>query len=136
MPYYATGENRDSYITGIRPGCRYGVPHDVEKRRDNLPDNVFSYIKEGVQREQRQRRIEEEGRARMRLEMFARVPKARGREAGMASSSSGGVAAQMGQLEREAENRQRHAALSELYERERQQWAEQLGSRGLATTRS
>ncbi|KPI85428.1 hypothetical protein ABL78_5518 [Leptomonas seymouri] len=143
MPYYASGESRDSYITGVRPGCRYGAPHDVEKRRDNLPDNVFNYVKEGVLREQRQQRIDEDVRARTRLEMFARPPHIRGGAAGHANScSSGGssghpadAASQMSQLERESETRERHAALMELYERERQEWEEKLGVRGLTAQR-
>ena len=137
MPYYATGENRDSYITGIRPGSRYGAAHDVEKRRDNLPDNVFHYIKEGVQRELRQQRIEEYTRARTRLDMFARPPKTR--TANNANSDSGAAAEaapQVSQLEQESDNRERHAALRELYARERQEWEEQLGARGLATQRN
>lgn len=133
MPYYATGESRDSYITGVRPGNRYGAPHDVEKRRDNLPDNVFNYIKDGVQREQRQQRTEEDARARTRLEMFARAPRPRGGQAGGASRDA---TPQMSQVERESENRERHAALAELYARERAEWEEELGARGLATQRA
>ncbi|KPA73582.1 hypothetical protein ABB37_09714 [Leptomonas pyrrhocoris] len=138
MPYHATGESRDSYITGVRPGCRYGAAHDVEKRRDNLPDNVFSYIKEGAQWEQRQQRIDEEARARTRLEMFARPPKARGGAAAGSSSGSPQATAssQVRRLEQESANRERHAALTELYARERQEWEEKLGNRGLAIQRA
>lgn len=136
MPYYATGESRDSYITGVRPGNRYGVAHDVEKRRDNLPDNVFNYVTDGVLREQRQQRTDEDARARTRLEMFERTPRQRGGPQSGAGAGAGTSTPQIGQLERESENRERHAALAELYARERGEWEEQLGDRGLATQRS
>lgn len=140
MPYHATGESRDSYITGVRPGGRYGVLHDVEKRRDNLPDNVFFFIKDGVQREERMRCNEEEARARIRLEMFEKKPP---RSTGDAASSSlggigGGVAAQsaaMSKLERETQTRERREALLALYQHDREEWQSILNVRGLAAKR-
>ncbi|KAG5508291.1 hypothetical protein JIQ42_08213 [Leishmania sp. Namibia] len=139
MRYYASGESRESYITGIRPGGRYGAVHDVEKRRDNLPENVFHYIKEGVQREERLRQNEEEARARIRLEMFAKKPAQRRGSGAAKEAEGGGVAEQsaaMSQLERETQTRERRAALQELYRRDREDWETQLGARGLATRRS
>ncbi|KAG5487691.1 hypothetical protein LSCM1_08054 [Leishmania martiniquensis] len=139
MRYYASGESRESYVTGVRPGGRYGAMHDVEKRRDNLPENVFHYIKEGVQREERLRQNEEEARARIHLEMFARKPGQRRGSVCAVDTESGSVAEQsaaMSQLERETQTRERRAALQELYRRDREDWEAQLGARGLATRRS
>ncbi|KAK7195255.1 hypothetical protein NESM_000451000 [Novymonas esmeraldas] len=149
MPYVATGESRDSYITGVRPGGRYGVLHDVEKRRDNLPENVFHFIKDGVQRDERMRRNEEESRARTRLEMFAKVPgqhrggtrlsgNGGGADAGGGSGVGGATeqSAAMQKLELETQTRERRAALLELYQRDREEWELDLGARGLATRRA
>ncbi|CAC9438734.1 conserved hypothetical protein [Leishmania infantum JPCM5] len=139
MPYYPSGESRESYITGIRPGGRYGAVHDVEKRRDNLPDNVFHYIKEAVQREERLRCNEEEERARIRLKMFAKKPgQHRGNGATLAAGGSGGAeqSVAISQLECETLTRERRTALQELYQRERKEWEIQLGARGLATHRT
>nr|CAJ2466450.1 unnamed protein product [Leishmania braziliensis] len=139
MRYYASGESRESYITGIRPGGRYGTVHDVEKRRDNLPENVFHYIKEGVQREECLRRNEEEARARIRLEMFSKKPGQHRGNVATIAAESGGDAEQseaMSQLERETQTRERRAALQELYQRDRREWEVRLGSRGLATQRT
>lgn len=48
--YYPTGQNRDSYISGVRPCGKFGVFHDVNARRDNLPESIFSLIKDEVDR--------------------------------------------------------------------------------------
>ncbi|KAG5511879.1 hypothetical protein JKF63_07704 [Porcisia hertigi] len=138
MPYYSSGEGRDSFITGIRPGGRYGVLHDVEKRRDNLPAHIFHYIKNDVLREERVRSNEEEARARIRVEMFSRKCGHHARNSAIASAGSHGGSEQsaaMSQLERAAEVRERRAALLELYQRDREEWDMLLGERGLAAHR-
>ncbi|GET85516.1 hypothetical protein, conserved [Leishmania tarentolae] len=139
MRYYPSGDSRESYITGIRPGGRYGAMHDVEKRRDNLPDNVFHYMKDAVQREELLRLNEEEERARIRLEMFAKKP---GRRWGNASTDAAGTSGSAEQsvaiskLEYETVTRERRTALQGLYQRELREWEVQLRARGLATQRT
>lgn len=127
MPYYGTGESRDSYITGVRPGGRYGAPHDVNQRRDGLPENVFSYIRDGVQREERMKRNEDDARARIRLELLAGKGARR-----VATGPSPAQLKAMEQINTINETRDRHAALAELYKQEMEEWEEQLGDRGLA----
>jgi hypothetical protein len=125
MTYRSSGTGRDSYIAGA--GARPGrTPHDVNARRDNLPDNVFQYLKDQVAREQYEGFVYEQQKAKY---------------AAMAGDGRGGkriVASDDGQAEevqqfldvkRAAE---RHGHLGELYQREWAQWMAELAQRGLA----
>lgn len=131
MRYQPTGVDRDSYISGLRPGGKYGAAHDVNQRRDNLPDNVFSYIRDGVVREERARLNEEEARARTRLELASGKGGKR-----MINNTPAERQANAEALEAETEVQARNEALKELYARELAEWEDMLGQRGLATQRA
>lgn len=128
MPFYATGEGRESYITGIRPSGKFGEYHDVEKRRDNLPGNVFSFIKEGVVREERMRLAEEERRYAGRM-MY--IYGTTGKK--MSGGTSADEMREIKKMEELDQMQRRHKALLELYTQEREQWESELGEKGLAT---
>ncbi|CAD2222983.1 hypothetical protein AGDE_00471 [Angomonas deanei] len=128
--YRPTGLDRDSYISGVRPTGAYGAPHDVDARRDNLPDNVFNYVASGVQREDRLREIEQDRRARIRLDIETGKGGKR-----MANSGGSHVAQTSEQLAAIADTQDRHAALLDLYQQEAAAWDDLLAQRGLATKR-
>lgn len=131
MPYWPTGQDRDSYISGVRPGAsKWGAVHDVNARRDNLPDNVFSYISEGVAREERLRQVEQDKIAVTRMQIAngkggKKMPGARAVDANAA----------MNDMEQLSILNDRHEALVALYAQERAQWEQMLSSKGLAMTR-
>lgn len=125
MPYYATGQDRDSYISGVRPCGKYGGLHDVNQRRDNLPDNVFGYIRDGVLREERLRLTELEARSRTRTEMIIGNG---GKK--MAGGAAGDERKAVQALEERAQIEARHEALLALYTAERASWDAQLAAKG------
>eukprot|EP00796_Vickermania_ingenoplastis_P008603 gene8603-6039_t len=127
MPFYSTGEGRDSYITGIRPSGRFGEFHDVEQRRDNLPANVFSFVKEGVIREERMRLAENERRYAGHMQYIYGTT---GKK--MAGGTSGDELREIKKMEAADQLQKRHDALGELYSKERELWEAQLAGKGLA----
>lgn len=128
--YHPTGLDRDSYISGVRPGARFGAFHDVSKRRDNLPDSVFATLRDGVVREERTRMIEGEVRARARLKLASGKGGKR-----MINNTPADRQANVDRMEAAIELRDRSEALRELYAFETAQWEEMLGQRGLASMR-
>lgn len=130
MPFYASGEGRESYITGVRPSGPYGEFHDVEKRRDNLPTNVFSYIKEGVIREERMRLVAEERGHQARMEMiYGRCSKK------MAGGTAGDELREIKKMEEADQMQKRHEGLQKLYTQEKEEWEQLLARKGLALYR-
>ena len=127
MPYRATGQDRDSYITGRRaPGAVSAV--DVNARRDTLPDNVFNYLKEQAAREQYEAYIYSNQRANNQLQ----------------SGKRGRRILQGGETAEQAEEKQlarteraaiRHVMLKELYDAEFAGWETELNAKGLAIER-
>lgn len=128
--YYSSGDGRDSYITGVRPSGKYGELHDVSKRRDNLPENVYNSLREGVFLESRMRLNDEEARANSRLLMASGKGGKR-----TTSSTNGGAKQALEAMDVEAQTAERHTALAELYAREACLWDELLGYRGLVAER-
>ncbi|KAH9599053.1 hypothetical protein LSM04_006440 [Trypanosoma melophagium] len=126
MPYYPTGKDRDSYISGIRPGCKFGCFHDVNKRRDNLPDHVFATIRDQVINEERVRLVDEEARALVRLQLASGN---RGKR--MAGGATGDEQREMKRMEKLESISSRYRALLELYSQEMEQWKAELALRGL-----
>ncbi|CCW64024.1 unnamed protein product [Phytomonas sp. EM1] len=125
--YFPTGVDRDSYISGVRPQGRYGAPHDVNKRRDNLPDHIFNSIRDEVIREERLRLNEEETLARSRLTLTS----GKGGKK-MFGDNSGNEQSVVDSMELVAQKEWRHQALKCLYDREREEWERLLASHGLA----
>lgn len=130
MPYRPTGCDRDCYISGVRPGGGGPALHNPNARRDNLPDNVFGYLKERVAREQYEANAAEEARARNTI--MNSTGKGGKRIAG---GSTGDWEALGQQLDRMSSVSERHDALKKLYQSEWQQWESALASKGLALTR-
>lgn len=130
MPYYPTGDGRESYITGIRPSGRFGEYHDVDQRRDNLPSNVFSYIKGSVAREERMRLAEEEKRYAGHMKYIYGTT---GKK--MAGGTSGDELREIKKMEEMDQMQRRHGALLKLYADEKEQWERELGEKGLALYR-
>ncbi|RNF01416.1 hypothetical protein TraAM80_06979 [Trypanosoma rangeli] len=126
MPYIPTGKDRDSYISGVRPGCKFGAMHDVSKRRDNLPEHVFAPIRDQVIQEERLRLVDEEARANVRLQLFSGKKGKR-----MAGGADGDERQELERVENVESVRARHRALLELYSVEREQWRMELEKRGL-----
>ncbi|ORC93307.1 uncharacterized protein TM35_000011840 [Trypanosoma theileri] len=126
MPYYPTGKDRDSYISGIRPGCRFGALHDVNKRRDNLPEHVFATIRDQVINEERVRLVDEESRALVRLQLASGQHGKR-----MAGGATGDEQREMKRMENIESISARYRALLELYSQEMEQWKAELALRGL-----
>ena len=128
MPYRATGQDRDSYITGRRAPGAAGATHNVYARRDNLPDNVFNYLKEQVAREHYEAYIQENDRANNQLAVGKR-----GRR--ILQGGETAEQAEVKQLERTELQAIRHVRLRELYEAEVAQWEEELAAKGMALDR-
>jgi hypothetical protein len=126
--YQSTGCDRDSYISGVRPGGLHAhAPHDVSARRDTLPDNVFQYLKEQVTREQYDADRHEEARAALVINA--------GAKAGKRIAVGGDVALEMKSLEATQLLTSRHLDIKALYEREMASWSAQLAQRGLALSK-
>lgn len=130
MPYRATGVDRDSYITGVRAGGGGPALHDVHARRDNLPDNVFAYLKEKVAREQYEANTNEEARARNTI-MNSTV----GGGKRIAGGSTGDWEALGRQLDRLHSVSERHQAIKDLYGGEWAKWESLLAAKGLAISK-
>eukprot|EP00758_Cryptobia_borreli_P008174 Tbor_TRINITY_DN5369_c3_g2::TRINITY_DN5369_c3_g2_i15::g.3957::m.3957 len=127
MPYHPTGVDRDSYISGIRQGNGRPIFHDVSARRDNLPDNVYRYIKEQVERERYEEYSNAEKRGRNQIEHC------KGRRVHTNNNNT------MDNINNEEyilngiyEADNRHVKLKMLYEREMQEWERELAAKGLA----
>lgn len=129
--YYPTGLDRDSYISGVRPSGKYGAAHDVNQRRDNLPDNVFNYVKDSVIREERMRLDEEEARAQVRLENASGKGGKR-----MINNTPAERQANAEAMEAETEAQERNEALKALYAEELATWETMLRERGVSTQRA
>ena len=125
MAYRSSGTGRDSYIAGAgaRPGRQ---PHDVNARRDNLPDNVFQYLKDQVAREQYEGFVYEQERAK-----YAAMAGA-GRGGKRIVASDAGVAEEAQSFEDVKRAAERHARLGALYQAEWHAWEQELAARGLA----
>ena len=125
MAYRSSGTGRDSYIAGA--GARPGrTPHDVNARRDNLPDNVFQYLKDQVAREQYEGFVYDQQRAK-----YAAMA-GQGRGGKRIVASDAGVAEEVQRFEDVQVAAERHARLGALYHQEWQQWEAELAARGLA----
>ncbi|KAG8347115.1 hypothetical protein TRVL_02061 [Trypanosoma vivax] len=127
MRYYPSGVERDSYISGVRPGKKFGVTHDVNKRRDNLPAHIFNNLREAVLQEERLRLVEEEERARAQILQFSSKHGKR-----MAGGSSGDARRELQRVSAFEMVNARHRALLELYSLEMEQWMGELAQRGLS----
>ena len=126
--YQSTGADRDSYISGVRPGGIHAhAPHDVNARRDTLPDNVFQYLKEQVTREQYDADRHAEARAALVINASAK--------AGKRIAVCGDVASEMKSLSSAQSLATRHLEIKALYEQEMAQWSAQLAQRGLALSK-
>jgi hypothetical protein len=130
MTYRPTGCDRDSYISGVRAGGGGPALHNPHARRDNLPDNVFGYLKERVAREQFEANAVEEARARNTI--MNSTGKGGKRIAG---GSTGDWEALGQQLDRMASVSERHEALKKLYQSEWSAWENALAIKGLAIGR-
>lgn len=129
MPkYYPSGDGRESYILNIRPGCRFAEFHDVEKRRDGLPLNVFQYIKSGVHLEEQKRLEDEERRIGARMEY---ITSTKGKK--MAGGALGDEIREVKHMEEVDRSERRHKEIQKLYSFERELLEEELSERGLAT---
>jgi hypothetical protein len=126
MVYFPTGCDRDSYIAGVRPGGGAHAPHNVAARRDNLPDNVFAYLKEKVTFEQFEANRVEEARLRNK------VMNSTGRGGKRIPQDTGNG---MEELELTESSIRRHLALRELYMNEAQQWEGKLNAKGLCISK-
>ncbi|EAN77740.1 uncharacterized protein TEOVI_000396400 [Trypanosoma equiperdum] len=127
MRYYPTGLDRDSHISGVRPGGGAPVSHDVNKRRDNLPDHVFASIREEVLMEERMRHVNAEARARAQLIQASGTHGKR-----MAGGSVGDDRRELERVSSAEAVNARHRALLELYSLEMEGWKEELAERGLS----
>lgn len=123
------GSGRDSYLLGKQRPSAYR-PHDINARRDQLPDNVFNYLKEQADREHFEHYVYETQKARV----LAVVGNGRGGKKINASSAdaAAGAVDETSQLASEQRMVQRHLRVKELYATERKQWDNELRQRGLA----
>jgi hypothetical protein len=125
MAYRSSGTGRDSYIAGA--GARPGrALHDVNARRDNLPDNVFQYLKDQVAREQYEGFVYEQQKAN-----YAAMATA-GRGGKRIVASDAGVADEVQRFVDVKKAAERHARIGALYQHEWAQWEAELAQRGLA----
>ncbi|CCW69770.1 unnamed protein product [Phytomonas sp. Hart1] len=125
--YFPNGVDRDSYISGVRPQGKFGAAHDVYKRRDNLPDNVFNSIRDEVLREERLRLNEEGVLVRARLT----IANGKGGKK-MLDGDKGNRQGLVDAMEQITQNECRHQALKNLYKQDREEWTTLLASRGLS----
>lgn len=128
MPYRPSGLDRDSYITGVRTGNGRSALHDVNARRDNLPDNVFRYLKEQVDKERFDSFAAEERRG------LNQIGASKGRR--IVPPRDGMSAMEADRLTVQEDVNRKYHKLKELYERERRQWEEELAQRGIALAKS
>ena len=122
----AMGTGRDSYIRLGRPGWKPAV-HNINERRDNLPDNVFSYLKEKAEKEQFEWISQQERQERVRAELLTATKSGKRivpADDGLAEEASG--------LEAMRVSAVRHEQLKALYMREMQQWSAELAAKGFA----
>eukprot|EP00744_Colponema_vietnamica_P011973 GILI01016818.1.p1 GENE.GILI01016818.1~~GILI01016818.1.p1 ORF type:complete len:129 (-),score=29.72 GILI01016818.1:89-475(-) len=124
MPYIPTGTDRDSYISGIRRGNGRSALHDVNARRDNLPDNVFRYLKEQVDKERFEAYAAAERRSKNQIDA------SKGRR--IAPPQDGISIDEATKLSEADEISIRHAKLKELYSHEMGMWESELAAKGLA----
>ena len=123
MPYRPSGCDRDSYISGV--GVKVSSAfHNVDARRDNLPDNVFHYLKEQVAREQFQSFAAQEERARVQMAAGSMGKR-------MAVGSGEETIAEMKDLGGAEKRARRHAQLKQLYYEEMRAWETELNVRGI-----
>ncbi|PBJ81120.1 hypothetical protein BCY84_00592 [Trypanosoma cruzi cruzi] len=127
MRYYPSGKDRDSYISGVRPGGKFGALHDVNKRRDILPEHVFATIRDQVIQEERLRLLDEEARAHVKLLLASGKNGKR-----MAGGAAGDERRELERVEKVEAIHARHRALLELYSLEKEQWRAELEHRGLS----
>lgn len=128
MSYRRTGVDRDSYICG-RNHAPQTNGHDVNARKDNLPANVFQYLKEQVAREHYESYIYQHQRANNQLS----VGKA-GRRILLGGESA--EQAEEHQLAAVEHRAVRHQQLKQLYAAEAAAWDVELRRKGLALDRS
>nr|CCC93501.1 conserved hypothetical protein [Trypanosoma congolense IL3000] len=127
MRYFSSGVDRDSYASGVRPGGQQPMMHDVSKRRDNLPDNVFAYIRDQVLMEERVRMVNEDLRARARL---VQASGAHGKR--IAGGFAGDERRELQRVADAESTNARHRALLELYTLDMERWRSELAQRGLS----
>lgn len=119
--YRPSGTGRDAYIAG-RARATF-VQHDINARRDNLPDNVFQYMRDQWAREKYEAYVYETQTANARA----------------SNGLSGGkrIAGQQAARDEDhvlmTEDRAlvRHLRLKALYDAEMQSWKAELSARGL-----
>lgn len=126
MIYRPTGECRESYLTGIRPSGPFGEYHDVKKRRDNLPDNVFAYVRDGVEREELFRIAAQERRLGSRMMYMSGTS---GKK--MAGGTTGDEQREFKRMKELDEVQKRHNELKLLYSNEMKMWQAELSDLGL-----
>jgi hypothetical protein len=119
------GSGRDSYLQGKQRPSAYR-PHDINARRDQLPDNVFNYLKEQADREHFEHYVYETQKARV----LAIVGSGRGGK--RIQTSDAGAADEAARLAAEQRMAERHMKVKLLYDAERRAWDAELRQRGLA----
>jgi hypothetical protein len=120
------GVGRDSYLRqGVRPADYH--PHDVNARRDNLPDNVFNYLKAQAAREEFAHYVHETQKARA----LAVMTSGHGGKK-MQTGDTGAARVEQAVLGAQVRMAERAKCLRELYTAERAQWDSELRDRGLA----
>jgi hypothetical protein len=119
------GSGRDSYLLGKQRPSAYR-PHDINARRDQLPDNVFAYLKEQADREHFEHYVYETQKARVMAEVGS------GRGGKRIQADDTGAAAESAKLTAEQRMVQRHLRVKELYAAERRAWDAELKQRGLS----
>ena len=124
MTYRASGTGRDSYIAGVG---RVGRPaaHNIAARRDNLPDNVFQYLKDQAAREQYEAFCYEQQKAKDQAMQGLRGGKR------IVPADDGAEEEQMRFASVQA-SAERHLKLKALYQREMHAWSAELAEKGLA----
>lgn len=123
------GSGRDSYLLGKQRPSAYR-PHDINARRDQLPDNVFNYLKEQADREHFEHYVYETQKARV----LAAVGAGKGGKKinSTSADTAAGAVDESSQLASEQRMVQRHLRVKELYGAEKKQWDNELRKRGLA----
>lgn len=124
MTYRPTGSGRDAYIAG-RSRAVY-VPHDINARRDNLPDNVFQYLKEQHDREKFQAYTYEQAAAN------ARSSAQLGQGSGKRIAGQQTAEEETSKLLAQDRAATRHSRLKQLYAVELAVWEAELEAKGLA----
>ena len=130
------GSGRDSYLLGKQRPSAYR-PHDINARRDQLPDNVFNYLKEQADREHFEHYVYETRKARVLAEVGSgKGGKKINNESSTMGELLGGSGAapsdETSKLGAEQRMVERHLRVKELYAAEKKQWDHELRQRGLA----